>query len=181
MRIFAAKSVIALAASLIWMPISAYGQERPPLKIGLILPYNGVYAVTAQGIDHGFHVALAEYGGKVAGPPIDIVRADDELTPSVGVQQFNKLLQLDKVDFIAGVVGSNVGIALSGLAEKAKKPTIFANTFADEIITGKVCNQDYHLATQLADRVCVLSQGRVQFAGTTQALIEQVRRAYLSV
>lgn len=84
------------------------------------------------------------------------------------------------MDLIAGVVGSNVGIALSELAEKAKKSTIFANTFADEI-TGKVCNQDYHLATQLADRVCVLSQRRVQFAGTTQALIEQVRRAYLSV
>jgi branched-chain amino acid transport system substrate-binding protein len=126
MRIFAAKSVIALAASLIAMPISAYGQEPPPLKIGLILPYKGVYAVTAQGIDHGFQVALAEYGGTVAGRPIDIVRADDELTPSVGVQRFNRLVRPDKVDLIAGVVGSNVGIALSELAEKAKKPTIFA-------------------------------------------------------
>jgi branched-chain amino acid transport system ATP-binding protein len=43
--------------------------------------------------------------------------------------------------------------------------------------------QNYHLATQLADRVCVLSQGRVQFAGRTQELIdnEDVRRTYLSV
>ena len=106
MRLFAAKSVVALAASLIAMPISAFGQERPPLKIGLILPYKGVSAVAAQGIDHGFQVALAEYGGEVAGRPIDIVRADDELTPSAGVQLFNKLPKLDKVDLIAGVVGS---------------------------------------------------------------------------
>jgi branched-chain amino acid transport system substrate-binding protein len=139
MRIFAPKSALVLVASLIALPISGFGQERPPLKIGLILPYKGVYAVTAEGIDHGFQVALAQYGGKVAGRPIDIIRADDELTPSVGVQRFNKLIQLDKVDIVAGVVGSNVGIALSELAEKAKKPTIFANTFADEI-TGKYCN-----------------------------------------
>jgi branched-chain amino acid transport system ATP-binding protein len=43
--------------------------------------------------------------------------------------------------------------------------------------------QNYHLATLLADRVCVLSQGRLQFEGRTQELIENedVRRTYLSV
>jgi branched-chain amino acid transport system ATP-binding protein len=43
--------------------------------------------------------------------------------------------------------------------------------------------QNYHLATQLADHVYVLSQGRVQFAGDTQSLIanEDIRRTYLSV
>jgi branched-chain amino acid transport system ATP-binding protein len=43
--------------------------------------------------------------------------------------------------------------------------------------------QNYHLATRLADHVYVLSQGRVQFSGETQALIanEDVRRTYLSV
>lgn len=43
--------------------------------------------------------------------------------------------------------------------------------------------QNYHLATQLADDVYVLSQGRVQFAGDTPSLIanEDVRRTYLSV
>ena len=43
--------------------------------------------------------------------------------------------------------------------------------------------QNYHLATQLADYVYVLSQGRVQFAGGTQSLIanEDVRRTYLCV
>jgi branched-chain amino acid transport system ATP-binding protein len=43
--------------------------------------------------------------------------------------------------------------------------------------------QNYHLAIRLADRVYVLSQGRVQFEGSTAALInnEAVRRTYLSV
>jgi branched-chain amino acid transport system ATP-binding protein len=43
--------------------------------------------------------------------------------------------------------------------------------------------QNYHLATRLADYVYVLSQGRVQFSGETKALIdnEDVRGTYLSV
>jgi hypothetical protein len=39
LRIFVAKSVFILAAALIALPKSALGQERPPLKIGLLLPY----------------------------------------------------------------------------------------------------------------------------------------------
>jgi len=118
---------------------AAWAEELPPLKIGLILPYKGVYAVPSEGIDRGFQVALAEYGSRIAGRPIEIIRADDELTPNVGVQQFNRLAQLEKVDLVAGVVSSSVGIALSGLADKAQKPLVLVNTFADEI-TGKFCS-----------------------------------------
>jgi branched-chain amino acid transport system substrate-binding protein len=114
-------------------------QDLSPIKIGFMLPYKGVYAGPSEGIDRGFQVALAEYGNKVAGRPIEIIRVDDELSPNVGVQQFNRLIQFEKVDLIAGVVGSNVGIALSGLADKAAKPLVLVNAFADEI-TGKFCS-----------------------------------------
>ena len=43
--------------------------------------------------------------------------------------------------------------------------------------------QNYHLATSLADYVYVLSQGSVKFAGKTQSLLdsEEIKRTYLSV
>jgi branched-chain amino acid transport system substrate-binding protein len=118
---------------------ASFAQDLPPLKIGLMLPYKGVYAVPSEAMDRGFQVALAEYGNKIAGRLIEIIRVDDELTPNVGVQQFNRLVQLDKVDLIAGVVGSSVGIALSGLADKAEKPLVLVASFADEI-TAKFCS-----------------------------------------
>lgn len=130
--------VVALALPAATLsPVAA--QQGAPVKIGMMLPYKGVYGPNAERIDRGFQIALAEYGNKVAGRPIEIVRADDELTPTVGVQKFNKFVQLDKVDLVAGVVGSNVAIALSELADKAKMPTVFVNAFADEI-TGKFCS-----------------------------------------
>lgn len=127
----------AFAAAVLGSPSLA--QNSGPIKIGLMLPYKGVYAPIADGIDRGFQIALEEYGNKVAGRAIEVIRADDELNPSVGVQKFNKFVQSDQVDLVAGVVGSNVGIAVSELAEKNKMPMIFANAFADEI-TGKFCN-----------------------------------------
>jgi branched-chain amino acid transport system substrate-binding protein len=129
-------AAISLAAV---FSLPAHSQEKAPIKLGLLLTYKGVYAVPAEGFDRGFQVAVAEYGGKIAGRPIEIIRADDELTPSVGVQKFNKLVQLDKVDLVTGVVGSNVAIALSEIADRGKVPTVFGFTFADEI-TGKFCS-----------------------------------------
>ena len=131
---FAAAISLATSAS---MP--AHAQEKSPIKIGLMLPYKGVYAPLAVNIDQGFQIALEEYGNKASGRPIEIIRADDELTPSVGVQKFNKFVQSDQVDLVAGVVGSNVGIAISELADKNKMPMVFVNAFADEI-TGKFCS-----------------------------------------
>ena len=129
-----AGAALALAAA----TTSIRAQDQGPIKIGLILPYKGVYAVPAEGIDLGFQLALEEFGNKINGRPVEVIRADDELTPSVGVQKFNKLVQSDQVDLVAGIVGSNVAIAVSDLAEKNKVPMVFANAFADEI-TGKFC------------------------------------------
>jgi branched-chain amino acid transport system ATP-binding protein len=46
-----------------------------------------------------------------------------------------------------------------------------------------IVEQNYHLATSLADYVYVMSQGTVKFAGETKSLIDDdtVRRTYLSV
>jgi branched-chain amino acid transport system substrate-binding protein len=134
-----ARKLAGVISAMVALATPAVAQNTAPIKIGLMLPYKGVYAVPAEGIDRGFQVALAEFGNKITGHPIEIIRADDELTPNVGVQKFNKFVQLDKVDLVAGVVGSNVAIAVSELADKAKKPMVFVNAFADEI-TGKFCS-----------------------------------------
>ncbi len=127
---------ISLAASAI-PPVSA--AEKSTNQDWFHASLQGVYAPLAVNIDQGFQIALEEYGGKISGRSIEIIRADDELTPSVGVQKFNKFVQSDKVDLVAGVIGSNVGIAISELADKNKMPMVFANAFADEI-TGKFCS-----------------------------------------
>lgn len=131
---FLVATALVAAATL---PVRA--DDQSPLKIGLILPFKGVWAAPVENIDRGFRVAIAEFNGKVAGRPVEVIRADDELTPNVAVQRFNKLVQLDKVDVLGGGVSSSVAIALSELADRNKKPIVLTNAHADEI-TGKLCS-----------------------------------------
>ncbi|MEH2478152.1 branched-chain amino acid transport system substrate-binding protein [Nitrobacteraceae bacterium AZCC 2146] len=131
----AALSILFAATAVTAVP----AQDAAPVKLGLVLPLKGIWAEPAANIERGFRVAVAEFSGKVAGRPVEIVMADDELTPNVAVQRFNKLVQLDKVDIVAGGVSSSVAIALSELADRAKKPLVLTNSHADEI-TGKLCS-----------------------------------------
>lgn len=135
--IFALVGASALALTLSGVPV--IGAESGPIRIGLLLSYKGVYAPTSEGADRGFQVALAEFGNSIGGRKIELVREDDELSPSVAVQKFNRLVLSEKVDVVAGVISSSVAIALSEIAQKVKKPLIFSFAFADEV-TGKFCN-----------------------------------------
>ena len=84
----------------------ALGAE--PLKIGLILPYSGVYANFGEGITNGFEYALKKRGGQIAGRPVQVIKGDDQLDPKVGSEVTQKIVTRDKVDLVVGTVGSNV-------------------------------------------------------------------------
>src|SRR3546814_12540483 len=58
----------------------------------------------------------------MGGSPVEVIYEDDEQKPEVGKQKTEKLLQRDKVDFIAGYIWSNVLLA-------SYKPAIDNKTF----------------------------------------------------
>src|SRR3546814_16564098 len=58
----------------------------------------------------------------MGGIPVEVIYEDDEQKPEVGKQKTEKLLQRDKVDFIAGYIWSNVLLA-------SYKPAIDNKTF----------------------------------------------------
>src|SRR5689334_14593678 len=91
-----------VAAALLAAAMTSTAQTKP-IKIGLVLPYRGVWAQLSEPLERGFQLAIDEYGPAL-GRPIEIIRADDELTPNVAVQRFNKLVSSDNVDLIAGVI-----------------------------------------------------------------------------
>src|SRR5947209_6248800 len=85
-----------------------YARGAEAIKIGLVLPYSGVYANFGEGITNGFEYALKKRGGQLGGRPVRILKGDDQLDPKVGGEVTQKLVTRDKVDFVVGTVGSNV-------------------------------------------------------------------------
>jgi|SRR5581483_5156742 len=109
------------------------------LKIGLILPYSGVYANFGEGITAGLEFALKKRGGQIAGRPVQIVKGDDQLDPKVGSEVAQKIVTRDNVDLVIGTVGSNVLPVLQKIATDNNK-LLIVPTAAGNATTREHCH-----------------------------------------
>jgi branched-chain amino acid transport system substrate-binding protein len=82
--------------------------QGAPVKIGVLLPYSGVYAVLGESITQGMELVFARENWMVAGRKIEMIKEDDESKPPVGIRKAEKLIESDKVDILTGPVHSGV-------------------------------------------------------------------------
>lgn len=115
------------------MPASA-----EDIKVGLLLPYSGVYAALGNDIEAGFSLGLEHFGGDTAAT-FEIVKEDTEVKPPVALGKAKKLILQDKVDVLAGIVSSGVLGAVRDMVHGAGVPLIVANAGNDEA-TGVQCS-----------------------------------------
>ena len=80
------------------------------IKIGFVSTFSGPTAVIGNDMRNSFELALDHLGRKMGGKPVEVIYEDDG-QPDVGKQKTEKLIQSDKVDFIAGYIWSNVLLA----------------------------------------------------------------------
>lgn len=126
-------AILAATTSLAGLPALA-----EDIKVGLLLPYSGVYAALGNDIEAGFRLGLDRYG-EATGDSFDIVTEDSEAKPPVGLAKTRKLVLQDKVDVMAGVVSSGVLGAIRDVVDGSKVPLIVANAGNDEA-TGEQCS-----------------------------------------
>jgi len=87
----------------------------PPIKIGLILPLTGASARLGQEVLHGALLALEEINeaGGILGRKVELIIEDDEGNPDKCLSAAKKLIEVDKVDLLAGVLHSGNVVAIS--------------------------------------------------------------------
>lgn len=98
------------------------GVAQAQVKIGLITTLSGGGAALGQDQRDGFMLAVEQNGGKLGGKDVEVIIEDDQLKPEVGVQLARKLVNNDKVDFVTGIIFSNVMMA-------ARTPILDSKTF----------------------------------------------------
>lgn len=91
----------------------ALAQGAKTLKIGYIATMSGPAASLGQDILDGFKLGISHAGQTLGGMTVELIVGDDQLKPDVGVPVASKMLEKDKVDFINGVVFSNVMMAIA--------------------------------------------------------------------
>jgi len=92
------------------------------IKIGFINTFSGPSAAIGNDARNGFELALDHIGRKMDGKPVEVIYEDDQQKPDVGKQKTEKLIQSDRVDFLAGYNWSNVLLA-------SLKPAVDSKTF----------------------------------------------------
>jgi branched-chain amino acid transport system substrate-binding protein len=107
--------------------------QGAPVKIGLVLPYTGVYAELGNSITQAMELVFARENWTVAGRKIEMIKEDDEMKPPVGVRKTEKLIDSDKVDILTGPVHSGILMGMRDKVHNSKTILIVSNAGADAI------------------------------------------------
>ncbi|HTK89239.1 MAG TPA: ABC transporter substrate-binding protein [Verrucomicrobiae bacterium] len=107
--------------------------QGAPLKIGLVLPYTGVYAVLGESITQAMELVFARENWTVAGRKIEMIKEDDEMKPPVGIRKTEKLIDSDKVDILTGPVHSGILMGMRDKVHNSKTILIVSNAGADAV------------------------------------------------
>jgi branched-chain amino acid transport system substrate-binding protein len=112
------------------------------IKIGFISTFSGPQGVMGQFMKESVDLAVEHLGGKVGGVPVEIVYGDDQFKPEVGVQVAEEMLKKQQVDFVSGIIWSNVMMAVVPVVTGAGKIMVGSNAGASPL-AGAQCNELY--------------------------------------
>jgi branched-chain amino acid transport system substrate-binding protein len=132
-RAFLTGSSVAAAGVALGPWVLRSHAQGGPIKIGLVLPYTGVYAVLGESITQAMELVFARENWTVAGRKIEMIKEDDEMKPPVGVRKTEKLIDSDKVDILTGPVHSGILMGMRDKVHNSKTILIVSNAGADAI------------------------------------------------
>ena len=129
-------SLFAAALAVIAAPASA--QQK--LKIGFITTLSGPQGVIGADMKNSVELALDHLNRKVGGLETEVIYGDDQVKPDVGKQVAEEMMKKHQVNFVAGIIWSNVMLAVAPTVTEAGTFMIGTNAGPHEL-AGKMCNQ----------------------------------------
>jgi branched-chain amino acid transport system substrate-binding protein len=135
------RSIVAAAATAAFA-FSAPVSAQQKIKIGFISTFSGPQGVMGQYMKESVEPALDHLGRKVGGMEVEMFYGDDQLKPDVGVQVAEEMLKKNQVDFVSGIIWSNVMMAVVPVVTGANKIMVGTNAGASPL-AGAQCNKLY--------------------------------------
>jgi len=113
--------------------------QAETLKIGFLGTLSGPLAVIGEHSRDGFLLAVKQRGGKLGGVAAKVIVEDDALKPERALTRTQQFLERDKVDFVVGMINSNVLQATFPLITESGTFLIGVNA-GTSIFAGEKCN-----------------------------------------
>jgi branched-chain amino acid transport system substrate-binding protein len=131
------RTVISAAVSAL-LAGPAMAQDKT-IKIGFISTFSGPAAAIGNDMKNSFELGLDHHGRKLGGLPVEVIYADDQIKPEVGVQKTQEFIESDHVDFVVGYIWSNVLLASLKPLVDSKTMTVVTNAGASQF-AGELCS-----------------------------------------
>jgi len=126
-KIVSVVALILIAVGMAWYGLSQKQvqpsqQASEPIRIGHVTVLTGDYAWIGEGEKEGVDLAVEEINanGGINGRRLAIVREDDKMDPALSVTSINKLISVDKVQAVIGMMSSGGTLAAAPIVEKNK-------------------------------------------------------------
>lgn len=129
--------ILATAAAAVLLAATAQAADK--VKVGLISTLSGPGSGLGIDIRDGFQLAVKQAGGKLGGLPAEVIVADDQQSPDAAKQTADRLIKRERVDFMTGIVFSNIMLAVGQPVFQSKTFYISANAGPSQY-AGAQCN-----------------------------------------
>ena len=135
------KSTVSLLAGLVaaaFIAAPAFAQQK--VKIGFITTLSGPNGIIGEHMKNSVELALDHLGRKVGGLETELIYGDDQMKPDVGKQVSDEMVKRQQVNFVSGIIWSNIMLAVAPSVTQAGTFMIGTNAGPHDL-AGKLCHE----------------------------------------
>ena len=133
------RSLIAAIAAAMTMAGTA---NADTVKVGYMTTLSGSAGIIGKQMQNAVNLAMDHTGGKLGGMDAEVIFADDQRKPDVAKQLANRLVKSDRVDVVAGVIWSNLLMAIHKPVTRSGTLLISSNA-GPSPLAGKDCHKNF--------------------------------------
>ena len=133
---------IAAAAAATAAMMMAGAAQADTVKVGYLTTLSGSAGIIGKQMQNAVNLAMDHTGGKLGGMDAEVIFADDQRKPDVAKQLANRLVKSDRVDVVAGVIWSNLLMAIHKPVTRSGTLLISSNA-GPSPLAGKDCHKNF--------------------------------------
>jgi branched-chain amino acid transport system substrate-binding protein len=117
-------------------------QKKEVVRVGYMTTLSGGAGIIGKQMQNAVELALDHKGGMLGGMEAEVMFVDDQRKPDVAKQLANRLVKSDRVDVVAGVIWSNVLMAVMKPITRSDTLLIGSNA-GPSPIAGEQCHENF--------------------------------------
>jgi branched-chain amino acid transport system substrate-binding protein len=135
-----ARAACCIAALCLAAPQARSQVSDDVVKIGVLTDMTGLYSdLSGPGSIAAAQMAVEDFGGTVGGKRIEVISADHQNKPDIGLNIARRWFDLEQVDAIVDVPVSSVAFAVQDQSRQKNRVLLISSSGSSDL-TGKACS-----------------------------------------